>query len=75
MHGQELEDLTRNIVWQQEVPSSEVAMVKAVLERQIFTIVPESVIGLDGTNYELVIERGFNKIQFNWWNNFLQVLN
>lgn len=69
MHGQELDELTRSIVWQQEVPSAEVAKVKAILERQIFTIVPETVIGLDGTNYELVIERGFNKIQFNWWSN------
>jgi hypothetical protein len=39
----------------------------AILEKQVVSLSPESVLGLDGTTYELLIERGFNKVQFTWW--------
>ena len=37
------------------------------MQRQIAPVVPETIVGLDGTFYELHIERGFCKVQFTWW--------
>lgn len=31
------------------------------------TIIPENIIGLDGTRYEITIENGFNKHHFSIW--------
>lgn len=33
----------------------------------IITIIPEDIIGLDGTRYEITIENGFNKHHFSIW--------
>ncbi len=38
-----------------------------ILEKQVVSLAPEITLGLDGTTYELVIERDFNKVQFTWW--------
>jgi hypothetical protein len=65
--GPDLEDITKSIDWQREVPPSEAKKLTAVLEQQVVSVAPECVLGLDGTTYELLIERGFNRIQFTWW--------
>jgi hypothetical protein len=65
--GPELEDITKSMEWQREVPQSEAKKLTAALEHEALYVTPESVEGLDGTTYELLIERGFNRIQFKWW--------
>lgn len=65
--GKDLEDITKSIDWQREVPPSEVKKIISTLEHQVISVAPDSVFGLDGTTYELLIERGFNRIQFKWW--------
>jgi len=61
------EDITKTIDWHREVPPLEANRIKAALENQVVSVAPESVLGLDGTTYELLVERGFNRIQFTWW--------
>jgi hypothetical protein len=60
-------NIMKSIVWQREVPPPEAQRIVATLESQLISVVPESVLGLDGTTYELLIERGFNRIRFTWW--------
>jgi len=69
-NGQNLnlfEDITKGIEWRREVSLRDAEKITAALESQVMSVVPEEVFGLDGTTYELVIKRGFNKIQFRWW--------
>lgn len=63
--GQNL--ITKSIDWRREVPPSKAEKITAALESLVMSVVPAEVFGLDGTTYELLIERGFNKIQFTWW--------
>lgn len=65
--GEDLEEITKSIDWQQEVPPLEAKRIMAILEHRVASVTPESVVGLDGTTYELLIERGLNKVQFTWW--------
>jgi len=67
MDGQALEVITESINWQREVPPSEAKKLTAAMEHQAVSVAPEGVLGLDGTTYELLIERGFNRIQYTWW--------
>jgi hypothetical protein len=62
-----LDEITKTIDWQREVPTLEAREIMEILERQVLPVVPETIEGLDGTTYELLIERGFNKVQFTWW--------
>jgi hypothetical protein len=61
------DELMKSITWQREVPAAEANEILDILQHQIAYTVPEATIGLDGTTYELLIERGFSKIQFTWW--------
>jgi hypothetical protein len=61
------DELMKSISWQREVPAAEASEILDILQHQIAFIVPEVTIGLDGTTYELLIERGFSKVQFTWW--------
>lgn len=65
--GEDLGEITKSIDWQQEVPPLEAKRIMAILEHQVVSVTPERVLGLDGTTYQLLIERGFNKAQFTWW--------
>ena len=65
--GKDLDEITKNIGWRREVPAAEARGILDILQRQIAPVVPETIIGLDGTFYELHIERGFSKVQFTWW--------
>jgi hypothetical protein len=65
--GRDREEITKTIDWQREVPPLEAKTITALLEHQVATVVPESVMGLDGTTYTLLIKRGFNIVQFTWW--------
>ena len=61
-------ELMKSISWQREVPAAEANELLDTLQHQIAFIVPEATtIGLDGTIYELLIERSFSKVQFTWW--------
>jgi len=62
-----LKEITKSIGWQQDVPPLEGREILDILDPQVFSAVPEATSGLDGTTYELLIERGFNKVQFTWW--------
>jgi hypothetical protein len=61
------DELMKSISWQREVPAAEASAILDILQHQIAFIIPEATIGLDGTTYELLIERGFSKVQFTWW--------
>jgi len=61
------DELMKSITWQREVPAAEANEILDILQHQIAYTVPEATIGLDGTTYELLIERGFSKVQFTWW--------
>jgi hypothetical protein len=61
------DELMKSISWQREVPAAEANEILDILQHQIASVVPEATIGLDGTIYELLIERGFSKVQFTWW--------
>ena len=65
--GKDLDEITKNIAWRREVPAAEARQILDILQRQIAPVVPETIVGLDGTIYELHIERGFSKAQFTWW--------
>jgi hypothetical protein len=61
------EEITEAMSWRREVSPTEVRDILDILEHQVISVVPETVMGLDGTTYELLIERGFSKVQFTWW--------
>jgi hypothetical protein len=61
------EELTKGISWKREVPLAEARELSGILKGLTIAIVPQGGMGLDGTTYELLIERGFNKVQFTWW--------
>ena len=65
--GRDREEITKSMKWQREVPPLEAKIITAILEHQFVTVAPESVQGLDGTTYRLLIERGSNIVQFTWW--------
>jgi hypothetical protein len=65
--GKDLDEITKSIGWRREVPAAEAREILDILQRQIAPVVPETIVGLDGTGYELHIERGFSKVQFTWW--------
>jgi hypothetical protein len=65
--GRDREEITKSMNWQREVPPLEAKTIATILEQLVPTVVPESVEGLDGTTYTLLIKRGFNVIQFTWW--------
>jgi hypothetical protein len=65
--GRDLEEITKNMNWQREVPPLEAKTITTILEHLVATVAPESVQGLDGTTYTLLIKRGFNVAQFTWW--------
>ena len=62
-----LKEITKSIGWQQDIPPVEAREILDTLKSQVPSTVPEAISGLDGTTYELLIERGFNKVQFTWW--------
>jgi len=61
------EEITKGISWRREVSPTEVREILDILQHQVISVVPETIVGLDGTTYELLIERGFSKVQFTWW--------
>ncbi len=61
------EEITEAMSWRREVSPTEVRDILDILEHRVISVVPEPIIGLDGTTYELLIERGFSKVQFTWW--------
>jgi hypothetical protein len=61
------EEITEAMRWRREVSPTEVRDILDNLEHRVIPVVPEPIIGLDGTTYELLIERGFSKVQFTWW--------
>lgn len=63
----ELQQITAAICWQRELSSSEVWELNYLLHREIVSIAPEAIMGVDGTIYELLIEGGLNRVQFRWW--------
>jgi hypothetical protein len=65
--GEDLAEIRKSICWQQEFPSPEAREIIDILEHQVVAIVPQRVEGIDGTTYEFLIERGCNKVQFEWW--------
>jgi hypothetical protein len=62
-----LGEITKSISWRREVAPAEAREILDILQHQVAPIVPESNFGLDGTTYELLIERGSSKAQFTWW--------
>jgi len=63
-----LDEITKTIDWQREVPTLEATELMEILEHPVLPFVPETIEGLaDGTTYELLIERGSSKVQFTWW--------
>jgi hypothetical protein len=62
-----LHEITKTIDWQREVPTLEATELMETLEHQVLPLIPETIEGLDGTTYELLIERGSSKVQFSWW--------
>jgi hypothetical protein len=62
-----LKEITESVGWRRDIPVEEVREILGILDRHVFPVVPEATSGLDGTTYELLIERGLNKVQFNWW--------
>lgn len=62
-----LGEITKTVDWQREVPTLEARELMEILERQVLPVVPETILGLDGTTYELLIERGFSEVRFTWW--------
>jgi len=62
-----LKEITTSIGWRKNIPPEEVEEILDTLKSQIPSAIPEAISGLDGTTYELLIERGFNKVQFTWW--------
>jgi hypothetical protein len=61
------EDIAKSISWRREVSPTEVREILDVLQHQVVSVVPETIVGLDGTTYELLIQRGFSKVRFTWW--------
>ncbi|HTF24484.1 MAG TPA: hypothetical protein VK937_11295 [Candidatus Limnocylindria bacterium] len=62
-----LKEITTSIGWRKDIPPEEVEEILDTLKSQIPSAVPEAISGLDGTTYELLIERGSNMVQFTWW--------
>ncbi len=62
-----LKEITKSVGWQQDISPAEAREILDTLESQVPSTVPEVIFGLDGTTYELLIERGFNRVQFAWW--------
>lgn len=65
--GEDLEEITKSLDWQVEVPPLEAKEITAILEHLVVSVAPQGFAGLDGTTYDLLIERGFNRIRFTWW--------
>jgi hypothetical protein len=65
--GEDREELTKSVSWRVEVSLAKATELTDILTGLAAVIVPQSELGLDGTFYELLIERGFNKVQFAWW--------
>lgn len=65
--SKDLDEITKNIGWQLDVPAAEARTIQDILQGQITPVVPETIVGLDGTFYELHIDRGFSRVQFTWW--------
>jgi hypothetical protein len=66
--GIDAEEIKRGVVWRKYVPPAEAREFIEILEGQFVPVVPETTSGLDGTTYELLIERGLTNIPFAWWN-------
>ncbi len=62
-----LEEITKTVDWQREVPTLEARELMEILEHPVVPFIPETIEGLDGTTYELLIERGSSNVQFSWW--------
>jgi len=60
-------EITKSMSWRREIPSAEAGEILDILQHEVAPIDPEGNFGLDGTTYELLIERGFSKAQFTWW--------
>jgi hypothetical protein len=65
--AEDRDQITKSLEWRREVPLLEAHRILAILENRVASVSPEHVMGLDGTTYDLLIERGFNKVQFTWW--------
>jgi hypothetical protein len=65
--GKDREEITKSINWHREVPPAEAKELSDIAESLTTVGVAQSKSGLDGTSYELVIERGSQKVQFAWW--------
>jgi hypothetical protein len=62
-----LREITKSIKWQREVPEANLRNILTRLQHAVVAVVPDLVLGLDGTSYELIIERGLNSVQFVRW--------
>ena len=65
--GEDLKEIMKCIGWRRQVSEIEVREILDILQHQVVSVDPEAIVGLDGTTYELLIERGFSKVQFTWW--------
>jgi hypothetical protein len=63
----DLREITKSIKWQREVPEANLRNILTRLQHEVVAVVPDRVLGFDGTSYELIINRGFNGVQFVWW--------
>jgi hypothetical protein len=63
----DLKEINKSIGWQRDIPPVEAREILDTVESQVRSTIPEVIFGLDGTTYELLIERGFNRVQFTWW--------
>ena len=43
------------------------ASVMAAFDALRLPLIPEFVMGCDGTNYRLIVHRGFNQVELTWW--------
>jgi len=62
-----LKEIIESVGWRRDIPVEEVREILGILDRRVFPAVLEATSWLDGTTYELLIERGFNRVQFTWW--------
>jgi hypothetical protein len=50
-----------------DVSDDTAASIMAAFDALRLPLIPPFVLGCDGTNYRLIIDRGFNRVEFTWW--------
>jgi len=53
--------------WEFEMSVSDYEDIVHVIQNLEVKAIPEFIMGVDGTTYELKIHNGFNSVEYNWW--------